>query len=188
MKTLSTQSFVKSVEEAAQAAPPINPPAIVQSVSKPTPMDWYNKVGGAKLEKMYGLIPKTLLHIIDIESKGDPTAMSSKGAKGLFGIMPGPKSGFYGDPFDPMESSVFVAKELSKLVRQLGSYEKALAAYNWGRGHVVRFGLGQAPKQTRNYLQFFRDRGILEPVNKGSWGEEEQTGSWGEISGMKPIK
>ena len=115
-----------------------------------------------------------------------PNAISHKGAKGLFGIMPGPQSGFYGDPFDPMESSIFVARELSKLVKQLGSYEKAITAYNWGRGNVVRKGLHKAPKQTRDYLNFFRDKGILDSVNKGSWGEEEQIGSWGEMSGMKP--
>jgi soluble lytic murein transglycosylase-like protein len=188
MKTLPTNSFTReSIEEAIQAAPPINPPALVQQAdTKTSPADWYSKLGGPRLEKMYGLLPKTLLHIIDIESKGDPNAISHKGAKGLFGIMPGPKSGFYGDPFDPMESSIFVARELSKLVRQLGSYEKALAAYNWGRGNVSRKGLHKAPKQTRDYLEFFRSKGILDPVNKGSWGEEEQVGSWGEMSGMKP--
>ena len=73
MKTLPTQSFIKPIEEAIQAAPPINPPAIIQQAeTKTSPSDWYNKLGGPRLEKMYGLIPKTLLYIIDIESKGDP--------------------------------------------------------------------------------------------------------------------
>jgi hypothetical protein len=149
-------------EAAPQAAPPPNPPAQVQMQQAPSPAEyWYMRVHGPELERRFGLVPRILLHLIEKESKGDPYAQNSRGAKGLFQIMPATQSGFDGNPFDPLEAAAYVAETLSKNVKQFGSYEKALAAWNWGRGNLFRKGLHQAPPETRDFLQFFKQKGIV---------------------------
>lgn len=98
--------------------------------------------------------------MIDKESKGNPRAVSPRGAKGLFQIMPPQFSGFHGDPFNPMEAANYAAKTLRDLANHFNTWEEVLAAYNWGRGNVNRKGLGKAPKETRNYTKFFHSKGI----------------------------
>ena len=144
------------------AAPAMSmPPAIYQKPAYMTPQHWYQFVNGRALEKAFGLVPKTLLHMIEKESKGDPMAKSPKGARGLFQIMPKDVSGFHGNPYDPFQAARFAAETLARYVKDFGSYEEALAAYNWGRGNLRRKGIENAPQETLDYLQFFKQRGIL---------------------------
>jgi soluble lytic murein transglycosylase-like protein len=182
MKLRVTARLRKKV--GVQATPPPVPPALIQLVQQNlTPEQWYSKLGLAALERAHGLVPKILLHLIEKESKGDPLAESPRGARGLFQIMPAAQSGFTGNPFDPFASAQYVAKTLGTYVKQLGSYEKALAAFNWGRGNLFRKGLDKAPKETHQYLRYFREKGILpSKPTSDSWGEEDvrEKGTWGE--------
>ena len=107
------------------------------------------------LEKTFNL-PRQLLESVAItESAGNPHAVSSAGAKGLFQFMPGTAAdmGLKGnDVFDPEKSAVAAAKYLSQLMKMFGGdLNKVLAAYNWGMGNVQEKGLGAAPKETRDY-------------------------------------
>jgi soluble lytic murein transglycosylase-like protein len=151
---------VKVGAYSAPAIPPYQMPSMVY-LQKESPDIWYKRVGGPALEKAYGLKRGILKALIHIESKGDPLAQSHKGAKGLFGIMPPEKSGFKGDPFNPMEAAKFAAQTLANLISKFGDYEKALIAYNWGRGNLIRKGLELMPEETQKYIQFFKDFGIL---------------------------
>jgi soluble lytic murein transglycosylase-like protein len=159
--------FKSKLLKKAEVAPPVNPPAEIRQLKKMDPDDWHQHLGLGSLERIHGLKPEVLKHIIELESKGDPWAKSPAGAKGLFGIMPPPQSGFKGNPHDPVESARFVAQYLTVLLKRFGDYEKALAAYNWGWGNVVRKGLERAPKETRDYLEHFKRQGIINP--KEEW-------------------
>jgi soluble lytic murein transglycosylase-like protein len=177
---LPAESFIRKevVEEAAQALPPptMSPAGIVQQVNENTPQYWYDKLKLPKLEMEFQLPRGILLHLIDIESKGNPNATSKAGAKSLFGIMPAGKSGFKGDINDPAATALFAAKTLKYLIQHFGGIEPGLAAYNWGMGNLARKGLHRAPKQTKHYIKFFKSKGII-PQNgsyaKDSWGEED---------------
>jgi len=180
------ESLLEALDMPADFPEDFNPAGIVQMVSQnTTPAYWYQKLNLKNLEERFGLPRGIMYHLIDIESKGKLDAVSKKGAKSLFGIMPGGISGFTGNINDPGDTALFAAKTLSQLIHHFGgSIEHGLAAYNWGMGNLARKGLHRAPKQTKNYIKFFKEKGMI-PKN-GSWGEEDQVGSWGEIAGMKP--
>lgn len=112
--------------------------------------------------------------LIQIESAGDPDAVSPVGAKGLMQIMPATakNAGFGMEPLDldtatPAQQREWGTRYLGKLkTRYGGNTTYALAAYNWGLGNVdkwVRAGAdeGKLPKETRDYLNKFRKAGAL---------------------------
>lgn len=151
--------FIKLKHIVEVHAQPSMPPAMVH-IQTDSPDVWYNKLGLSHLENKY-LLPLGLLkYVIEIESKGNPNARSGKGASGLFGIMPAAQSGFTGDPLNHIEAAHFAAKTLSSLKQHFGNWGEALAAYNWGRGNVIRKGIHNAPEETKNYLSFFKSKGI----------------------------
>lgn len=86
-----------------------------------------------------------LMAVIDVESGGDPQAVSRKGATGLMQLMPatGARHGA-SDLFDPRQNITAGARYLKELMRQFGGLPLALAAYNAGEGAVQRYG-GQIP-------------------------------------------
>ena len=176
---------VSRILRAVAATADMPPPALIQFLKEQTHSadHWYKVVGGAALESAYGLAPQVLKHIIEKESRGDPFAVSPRGAKGVFQIMPKAQSGFMGNPFDPIASAHFVAQTLAKFLKRFnGDYEKALVAYNWGQGNLAKKGLSQAPLETRNYIKYFKSKGII-PNGPLTWGEDDfkdPTGSWGE--------
>jgi soluble lytic murein transglycosylase-like protein len=160
--SLKLEEFIKSqyiIQEQIHQTTTM-PPAITHKQQE-SPDVWYAKLGLNSLEKAYGLAPGILKHMIEIESKGNPHAKSQRGAKGLFQIMPAHISGFNGDPFNPLEAAEWAAKTLKSLLDTFGNYSEALAAYNWGRGNVIRKGLKNAPEETKKYISFFQDRGIV---------------------------
>jgi hypothetical protein len=71
------------------------------------------------------------------ESGFDPSAMSSAGAQGIAQFIPSTAAA-YGlrDPFDPVAAIEAQAHLMSDLIRQLGSPQLALAAYNAGPAPV----------------------------------------------------
>lgn len=88
----------------------------------------------------------------------DGTVPSPAGALGIAQIVPR----WHPDvnPLDPFASIDYAARYLRDLRRQTGSWEMALAAYNWGIGNLNKalntYGRGNvlayAPKETRNYV------------------------------------
>lgn len=95
-----------------------------------------------------------LMAVIDVESGGNPQAVSPKGATGLMQLMPrtGQRHGA-SDLFDPRQNVSAGARYLKALTRQFGELPLALAAYNAGEGAVQKYG-GQIPPyaETTNYV------------------------------------
>lgn len=85
----------------------------------------------------WGISPALLAAQLMAESGFDPNAGSPAGAMGIAQFMPGTAAS-YGltDPFDPVAAIDAQAHLMSDLLRQFGSPELALAAYNAGPGAV----------------------------------------------------
>ena len=96
----------------------------------------------------------------EAESGFDPKARSSCGALGLFQLMPATAAELRVDPLDPVQNIDGGLRYMKTLLAAFrGDRAKALAAYNWGRGHVdqtVRtYGaawLSHAPAETQHYV------------------------------------
>jgi soluble lytic murein transglycosylase-like protein len=102
----------------------------------------------------HGLSPALIKAVIMTESAFDPRAVSPAGARGLMQIMPETAADLgLGDPFDPEANIWFGAWLLAENLRQYGSLEKALIAYNAGPAWVGR---GSIPDETRRYIQAVR--------------------------------
>lgn len=86
---------------------------------------------------------------------------SSTGATGIAQFMPATAAELGVNPYDAFSSIAGAGRYLAKLYKSLGTWDKALAAYNWGIGNVRRKGLAEAPKETRDYIsQIMSDLGL----------------------------
>jgi soluble lytic murein transglycosylase-like protein len=95
-----------------------------------------------------------LMAVIDVESGGNPQAVSPKGATGLMQLMPGTGERHgASNLFDPRQNIAAGARYLRELTRQFGELPLALAAYNAGEGAVQKYG-GQIPPyaETMSYV------------------------------------
>lgn len=101
-----------------------------------------------------GLSPALVRAIVEIESHGDPSAVSRAGARGLMQLMPD-TAATYGviNAFDPEENVYGGCRYMHDL---LGRYHKnealALAAYNAGPGAVDASGGIPPFAETRAYV------------------------------------
>jgi len=77
---------------------------------------------------------------------------SPAGALGIAQFMPATARDMGINPLDPFQAIPAAGRYLASLYRQTGTWEKALAAYNWGIGNVLRRGMAAAPPETRNYF------------------------------------
>ncbi len=117
-------------------------------------------------------VPTELAAVILVESGGRPTALSPKGARGLWQLMP-ETARRYGlrvdeiqdDRLDLFMATGVAAQYLHDLYAQFGDWKLALAAYNTGeanvaaailRAHTQDFDqltrLGMLPLETRDYV------------------------------------
>jgi soluble lytic murein transglycosylase-like protein len=101
-----------------------------------------------------------LMAVIDVESGGDPFAVSPKGARGLMQLMPqtGARQGA-DDLFDPYQNVAAGTRLLDTLLATFGDVSLALAAYNAGEGAVRKFG-GMVPPyaETQKYVRRVMER------------------------------
>lgn len=84
----------------------------------------------------------------------DGTKRSRVGALGIAQFMPDTAVQWLGSAdaaLDPLQAIPGAARYLAWLYGQAGTWEGALAAYNWGIGNVQRKGLGAAPAETVDY-------------------------------------
>lgn len=113
------------------------------------------------------MIPGLEQAVMQVESGGNPAAVSSKGAMGTMQTMPGTLSdpGYGVAPArdqSPAEMERVGKDYLQAMLRQYGDPRLALAAYNWGPGNVDRAMqthggnvdavLANAPAETRAYV------------------------------------
>jgi hypothetical protein len=113
------------------------------------------------------MIPGMEQAVMQVESGGNPAAVSSKGAMGTMQTMPGTlrDPGYGVAPArdqSPAEMERVGKDYLQAMLRQYGDPRLALAAYNWGPGNVDRAMqthggnvdavLANAPAETRAYV------------------------------------
>lgn len=120
--------------------------------------------------------PEILAALGLTESNMNPYAVSPKNAKGLLQLMP-PTAEYLGvkDPFDPKQNLTGGMRYLNQMIKQFGSLEAGLAAYNVGPGAFEKLsaragstdvrvikdvlgigpslkGIGQLPQETYDYV------------------------------------
>ena len=90
--------------------------------------------------RTHGIDPRLVKAVMIAESRGNPNAVSRKGAQGLMQIMPNTaRSLALKHPFDPSENIEAGAIYLKRLYKRFtGNTELILAAYNAGPGRVTQ--------------------------------------------------
>jgi soluble lytic murein transglycosylase-like protein len=118
---------------------------------------------------LYGLDPALMAAIARVESGGDPTAVSSRGAIGLMQLMPDTALRFgVTNPADPVENLLGAARFLSYLRQTAGAKRTlpaVLAAYNAGEGAVVRYEGIPPYAETRNYVRKVLIAYLMQPAS-----------------------
>lgn len=176
------------IDSAADATPPAMEKALVDDgpftvfAIQPRPLlDERSTLAAARLDLLRPAVepiltshgvPANLAAVILVESGGRAAALSSKGARGLWQLMPD-TARRYGlrvnylqdDRLDLFRSTEAAARYLHDLYAQFGDWRLALAAYNTGeanvgsailRAHTQNFDrlsdLRLLPLETRNYV------------------------------------
>ena len=107
-----------------------------------------------------GVDPKLAVHVLYKETgnlKDPENARSKAGALGVMQLMPGTAKELGVNPLDPMENIQGGISYLKKMYAKYQDPSLAAAAYNAGPGRVDRAlksegGLGNLPRETRNYM------------------------------------
>lgn len=115
--------------------------------------------------RIYDIDPDLLQAIAEVESGGDPSSVSPKGALGLMQLMPTTASAFsVVDPFDPSANVMGAADFLRYLGHRfannpgLQGLPVLLAAYNAGPGAVEKYGGIPPFPETREYVRRVMER------------------------------
>lgn len=107
-----------------------------------------------KHSKKFAVDPYLVMAIIKAESNFDPGAYSYAGAGGLMQLMPQTAYGLgCRDVFNPEQNIMAGTKYISGLIKQFGSLELAIAAYNAGPYNVMTYGGIPPFHQTQDYVQ-----------------------------------
>lgn len=120
----------------------------------------------ANAEQANGMPAGLLARQLWQESRYRPDVISGAkrspvGALGIAQFMPATARQYNVDPLDPFASIAAAGRMMRDLFKATGSWDKALASYNWGVGNVTRKGLAAAPLETRNYYaQILGDLGL----------------------------
>jgi hypothetical protein len=107
-----------------------------------------------------GVDPRLAVHVLYKETgnlKDPENARSKAGALGVMQLMPGTAKELGVNPLDPMENIQGGISYLKKMYAKYQDPSLAAAAYNAGPGRVDRAlrsegGLGNLPRETRNYM------------------------------------
>lgn len=99
-----------------------------------------------------GVDPRLLAALVWGESEFTPDAVSHAGAIGLTQLMPATADGLGVDPTDPIANLNGGARYLADMLREFGSLELGLAAYNAGPGSVRRAGGIPSIPETQAYV------------------------------------
>lgn len=123
------------------------------SFGKPLNPNAYDEIIQAAAQR-YGVSAGLIKAVITQESQFDPHAVSAVGARGLMQLMPGTARGMgVTNAFDPYQNIMGGTKYLRILLEKFeGNLDLSLAAYNWGEGRVMKYGLLKMPKETRIYV------------------------------------
>ena len=113
-----------------------------------------------RYSRMNGLDANLVRAVIYVESSGQASAVSPKGAQGLMQLMPGTASDMgVSNSFDPAQNIFGGTRYLGGLLNRFKSLDLALWAYNAGPEAVVRKRL---PLETKRYIpEVLRIKAIL---------------------------
>jgi len=133
------------------SSPSTSPPSSAKSF-------WQELVG--EIASQAGISPELAIGVARQESGLNPGAMNAaSGARGLMQLMPGTAAELGVDPNNVLSNIVGGVRYLRDQLSTFGDNAKALAAYNWGPGHVAeaveRWGtewLSHAPRETQQYV------------------------------------
>lgn len=114
----------------------------------------------AEASLRFGIPPDWIRAVRHVESRGNPRAVSPKGAMGLMQVMPETwaalraRHGLGDDPFDPRDNILAGAAYLREMHDRYGTVAGMLAAYNAGPGRYDEYLVsGRAlPAETRAYV------------------------------------
>lgn len=110
-------------------------------------------------EQKHGLPNNLLARMAEQESHFKPdiidgSIQSPAGAIGLMQIIPRWHPNV--NPLDPFASIEYAGDYIKRLYKRFGSWNKALAAYNWGQGNLDKWLRGEKehmPLETQNYVR-----------------------------------
>ena len=130
----------------------------VQPVAQQTSDPFASHVAEASLR--FGIPPHWIRAVRQVESRGNPHAVSPKGAMGLMQVMPETwaalraRHGLGDDPFDPRDNILAGAAYLREMHDRYGTIAGMLAAYKAGPGRYdEHLASGRAlPAETRAYV------------------------------------
>ncbi len=105
--------------------------------------------------RKHNVDPNLVRAIIKVESGGNPSAVSRKGAMGLMQLMPATARELnVSNPFDPKQNVDAGVRHLKGLLDNFrGDLNLTLAAYNAGEGAVLRNGGVPPFSETRSYVR-----------------------------------
>ncbi|TVM15824.1 lytic transglycosylase [Oceanidesulfovibrio indonesiensis] len=107
-----------------------------------------------RYSKIYGLDPKLVTAVIEVESGFRPDVTSHKGAEGLMQIMPATQRDLgVTKPHDPEDNIAGGVRYLRMMLDRFSRLDLALAAYNAGPGNVEKYGGIPPFKETQNYVR-----------------------------------
>ena len=147
-------SVAQRATSAPGAASQSAPAPVIASipVEKSALQQRYEPLARAAAAK-YGIDPDVFVRQITQESHWDPTTISPAGAQGIAQFMPATAASRGVDPLDPIAALDAAAKlDHENLIAFDGDYAKMLAAYNAGRGSVIRYGGVPPFPETQNYV------------------------------------
>jgi transglycosylase-like protein with SLT domain len=142
---------------------------------------------------LYRIDPDLLEAIAAVESRGNPDAISPKGARGLMQLMPATAHRFgVSNSFDPVENALGAARFLDHLRSQQeeSRLPELLAAYNAGQAPVTKYHGVPPYAETRAYvrqvlLRYLFDRSPSESSSDVTQVSAKAIDPAGSISGRQ---
>ncbi len=136
--------------------------AALSAIFTPQVLRWKPQI--LRWSRVHALDPNLIAVVMQIESCGDPTAVSPAGALGLFQVMPY----HFEEGEDPLDPDTNARRGLAYLARSLdlsqGDAGLALAGYNGGHGVIGR-AVSSWPQETRRYMAW--GTAILSDIQQG---------------------
>ncbi len=115
------------------------------------PQDLLYLQGLARQAASANRIPEKLFfNLIERESGWDPTVVGITGDVGIAQLNPSYHPRDVAE--DPAQALPYAAKYLKQLFDRFGTWEEALAAYNWGPTNLTREGIDNIPQSVQDYV------------------------------------